>query len=250
MIAPARTAPRVRLPRSVPVLRLLHERGVVLVPQGEEGVEDCEARIETALMALFRDTHSPAAFEALHDYARFALLQRVLALARAGDDPLDLLQDAFVNIYLYAATFRDEHDRSFRVWARTIAGNVVRRSRLRGRRRSLYALPEGLQEPCDGAPGPAAEVAWREECLDLSRAWLILLLRYAAAFAELGARDRRALELVEIEGRGYREAARVLGVGLSNMKMILFRARQRIRLAVGRELAEGCGRLAARTRTA
>lgn len=226
----------VPLPRSTPIVSLLKQRGVSLKPLSGEDAEGSQARIETALMALFRDTGSEAAFEALYDYARGGLLQRVLLLARGEADPIEVVQDAFVNVYLYASSFRDEHARSFRVWSRTIAANVVRRARRRSAP-SLQALPDGLQEPADARPDPEQGAVLGEEQRLLARAWMLLLTRYAAAFEGLNARDRRALELVEIRGLTYREAARELGVGLSNMKMILFRARQRIRSAIGDELA-------------
>lgn len=228
--------PGVRLPRSTPVVRLLRQRGVALAPLDGEDNDGCQARIETALMALFRDTRSESAFEALYDYASASLLQRVLVLARGEIDPLEIVQDAFVNMYLYAKGFRDDHARSFRVWSRTIAANVIRRARRRSAP-SLQALPDGLQEPADVRPDPERDAVLSEERASLVRAWMLVLSRYAAAFDGLNARDRRALELVEIRGLTYRQAADELDVGLSNMKMILFRARQRIRAAIGIELA-------------
>jgi DNA-directed RNA polymerase specialized sigma24 family protein len=56
----------------------------------------------------------------------------------------------------------------------------------------------------------------------------LLLAAYSEAYAELSERDRRAMQLVEVEERTYRDACVLLGVGLSNMKMILFRARKRL----------------------
>jgi RNA polymerase sigma-70 factor (ECF subfamily) len=218
------------------VVRLLQKRGVRLARLEGEDSDGCRARIETALMALFRDTRSEAAFEALYDYASASLLQRVLVLARGEVDPLEVVQDAFVNVYLYAKSFRDDHARSFRVWSRTIAANLVRRARRRATA-SLQALPDGLQEPADARPDPGQGAVLTEERRALVLAWMLVLSRYAAAFEGLNARDRRALDLVEVRGLTYRDAARELGVGLSNMKMILFRARQRIRCAIGGDLA-------------
>jgi DNA-directed RNA polymerase specialized sigma24 family protein len=44
------------------------------------------------------------------------------------------------------------------------------------------------------------------------------------------------LELVEVEGQSYAEAAAQLGVSGSNMKMIMLRARQRLVAALRRSL--------------
>ena len=48
------------------------------------------------------------------------------------------------------------------------------------------------------------------------------------SLSDLAQRDRRALHLVEVEGLSYQEAGRILQVGRSNMKMIVFRSRRRI----------------------
>ena len=116
-----------------------------------------------------------------------------------------------------------------RSWARTVAANVVRRARVRSRGWSLTALPEGLDEPADVRGGPSALLAGEEQRRSLAGALVLLLLHYAAAYERLVPRDRRALQMVEVERRGYAEAGALLHVGRSNMKMIVFRARKRIR---------------------
>ena len=63
----------------------------------------------------------------------------------------------------------------------------------------------------------------------------------ARAWAELSQRDRRTLHLVEVEGLSYEEVGKLLSVGRSNLKMIVFRSRRRIarhmRLAMGRAVS-------------
>ena len=83
-----------------------------------------------------------------------------LLVGRGSDaDPQELLQDTFVNIYRYAGSFREDGGRTFRAWARTIAANVVRRARLRGRPTlSFEAMPSGTQEPADVHDGPSETV--------------------------------------------------------------------------------------------
>jgi RNA polymerase sigma-70 factor (ECF subfamily) len=185
-------------------------------------------------MLAFQESGTSSDFEALYDHSRQALLAWVTSLAagrRAGLDAAEVLQDTFVNVYRYAKSFRDHGPRSFRVWSRTIAGNLVRRGRFE-RRRSFQDMPAGLQEPTDRRAGPAAELLLAEDERLLQRAWCLLLLRYAAAFEQLNERDRAALHLIEVEGFSYQAACRELRVGLSNLKMILFRARRRIRAAI------------------
>jgi len=227
-----------RLPLHVPALRRLEARGVDLALRSGERPEDFEARIETALMVAFRDGGGAGDFEALYDYARGSLLVWIASLAagrRAGIEATDLLQDTFVNVYRYASGFKDQGPRSFRVWSRTIAGNLVRRAHFE-RNRSTQDLPEGLQEPTDRRAGPSQELVEIEDRRVVARAWMLLLARYAAAYENLSARDQRALTLIEVDGRSYQEACKELRVGLSNLKMILFRARRRIRAAIALDL--------------
>ena len=216
------------------LLHALARRGVGTERRPGEDGDAHERRLETALMALFRDTGSRAAFEALHRIAARPLYAWILHLltgrAQPGD-PAELVQDTFVNVYRYAKGFRDDGGRSFRAWAWTIAGNVVRKARSR-RALSLEAMPQGSAEPADGRAGPQRCAQARELSDELRGAWTLLLLHYSQAFAKLSARDRRALELVEVEGLSYAQAGKVLKVGRSNMKMIMFRARKRIRAHV------------------
>ena len=173
----------------------------------------------------------PECFEALYALTGPGVLQWIRGLLHQGIghlDPLELLQDTFVNVYRYPGAFRDEHAGSFRVWVRTIAGNIVRRASGRRARLSFQELPEGLQEPADFTENPERRVEDDEEERLLSMGWILFLRLYALAWEQLSQRDRRTLHLVEVEGRSYEEAGRILGVGRSNMKMIVFRSRKRI----------------------
>lgn len=229
-----------RLPCSVPVLRQLAQRGVSIALQPDEVSEDFEARIETALMVLFRDTGGRAEFDALYEYAQPSLMPWIAAhvrdhmLRRPGTrDPLELYQDTWVNIFRYAPSFRDGGPASFRVWSRTIARNLYRAQGSRRAGSSLQAFPEGLQEPADLRCGPVQLSVLHEDARTLSLAWVVLLLQYHAAWQRLAPRDRIALELVELDGLTYVEASARLRVGLSNMKMIMFRARKRLCALLG-----------------
>lgn len=241
-----------RLPRQRSVLAELAGRGVALEPVDGEEPERFEARLETALMACFRDRPCEETFEALYEYAAGELLEtvrRCIGSRRAQLDAAEVLQDVFVNVYRYAGSFRDERPKSFRVWSAVIARNVVRRKLGSRSRLSLEDLPDGWSEPADPRRGPVLRLCCEEERRGIEEAWALVLSRYLAAYELLSPRDRVALDLVEVQGLSYAEAARRLEVGLSNMKMILFRARKRVRghiaAALGGVLAAGPeGRLA------
>jgi RNA polymerase sigma factor (sigma-70 family) len=213
-----------------------------------EGPEEHENRAGTALMARYRDTRESAAFEELYALSRASVLawiKSLLGRELVHLDPNELLQDTFINVYRYPAAFRDDHPGSFRVWVRTIAGNVLRRAAAqRGR-----ALPLESEEPMelvDQKLGPVQQVDDGEATDRLRRAWVLLLCLYAQAWKELSQRDRRTLHLVEVEGLSYQEAGVLLAVGRSNMKMIVFRSRKRIARRMRDALNRATGRAPAR----
>ncbi len=204
---------------------------MVLTPGSSESQLHFDERLATALMALFRDTGETEVFDALHRLSEGAVRSWVSRIAsRMGSrcEVNDLVHDTFVNVYRYARSFRDDNAASFRVWVRTIAANMVKRSLLSRPMASLQALPEGLQEPLAAGWGPYGEAASREELRSLLAAWWLFMMQYLRAYEQLSSRDRRALDLVEVEGKTYAEAGAILAVGPSNMKMIMFRARRRL----------------------
>jgi|SRR6266850_841979 len=203
-------------------------------------VEDAQARRETRLMAVFRERRGSLEFQALYDLTSAGLQTWIAGQVRSRRlalDPVDLLQDTFVNIYRYARGFRDERSASFRVWSRRIATNVVRRASLKnGVGIACQSISDEVHEPVDRRFGPSEQASRVEEERSLGRAWMILLAHYAEAFSMLRERERNALDLIEIHGLSYAKAATELGVGPSNMKMIVFRARKRIRNEIARRL--------------
>ncbi len=240
------------------VLQRLRARGVRLEEEGHEDPAARADRFDTALMALWRDSADLRVFEELYRHARSRVLAWLRWLAKgdaASSDPLELLQDTFVNVFRYSASFRDEGPESFRRWARTVAGNVLRRSLSRSgaSRRgqfSLQALAGDRRELVDPSRGPHLRLVEGEEEAVLARTWLLFLGQYSRAYARLSARDRLALQLVEIEGLTYAQTGDRLGVSPSNMKMIMLRSRRRLlkhlraaleRGSASRATAEGLG---------
>jgi RNA polymerase sigma factor (sigma-70 family) len=218
---------------------LLAERGFRSDRRQGEADAAFRDRLDTGLMALFRDTRDPEVFDSLYEHARGRVvlwLRGLLAQHRSALDPVELLQDTFVNVFRYSRRFRSEHSASFRVWVRTIAANALRRAQAGTLAGSLQELSEGLQDPIDRRPEPARRIVEVEEGRSLRMSWLIFLDHYGRAYGELSPRDRRALELVEVRGLSYSEAGAELRVGSSNMKMIMFRSRQRIQLRMRRSM--------------
>ncbi len=193
---------------------------------------------ETSLMTVFQESRTAESFEALYRATAPGLLQWIESLFAQGrhvGDPMDAVQDTFVNVYRYAGSFRPSAAGGFRAWVRTIASNALRRARRRPR--ALGVLFSELEEtvlpdPLDLAAGPSATAQSKEAIVDLRKAYGLMLLQYAQAFETLKARDQEALTMVEVEGLNYAQVGARLGVGSSNTKMIVFRARQRLRARI------------------
>ena len=62
--------------------------------------------------------------------------------------------------------------------------------------------------------------------------WLLILGNYLTAYRRLNDRERRALQLVEVENIRYREASERLDIKLENLKMVICRARKKIFRAI------------------
>ena len=199
-----------------------------------------QRRLETALMELFRDEGSQAAFRALHALAAPQLAIWVLHCMRGRPpvvDPAEVAQDAWCAIVRYAHTFKGGSSHPFRAWARTIAANALR-ARVRWIRRMETCDHRTLSNYTDNSLGPRRRAQDAEESALLAHAMVVLLAHLGAALEGLAPRDRRILELLEIGSCSRDLVAREMGVGSSGVKMILFRARKRLALAVGKSL--GC----------
>ena len=217
------------LPKAV--RQILLERGVSLETRAEESPSSFGDRLDTALMALFRDTRNADYFEALYARSGAAVLdwlRRLLAQQRCRLDPLEVLQDTFVNVYQYSTRFRDERPESFRVWVRTIASNALCRARSQMSRRTAEPVYGKGHEAVALRAEPARRLDEEEERGRLALTWMVFLDHYSRAYSGLLARDQLALALVEVEAMSYAEAGARLRVGASNMKMIMFRARRRL----------------------
>lgn len=167
------------------------------------------------------------------DTAAFASLYRnnVAAVTRVVRDGIsdpeaaaDLVQDVFVKALERLGNLR-ERDR-FRPWLLSIARNtVVDRYRSGGRSRTSSLDAEAAAEPVAGGP-TADELA---ELADLARL-------VAGCVAGLSSRDATALSMVTHLGLGPVEVAVALGVSRDTAKVIVHRARRRLRDALSLEL--------------
>src|SRR5712691_5004059 len=150
------------------------------------------------------------AFEKLYDRHARDVYQYALALLANPADAEDATQTTFLNAY--RALLRGDHPHRPHNWLIAITHNVCRmRWRQAGHRPREVALDE--------APEP---IALDSEQPDLSE-----LLN---ALGRLTFNQRAALVQRELEGRSCKEIAETLGVSVSSVEALLFRARRHLQL--------------------
>lgn len=139
-----------------------------------------------------------------------------MSLTRNRADAEDLVQESLLRAYRAIGTFDGRYPRA---WLLTILRNTER-NRHRRRRPQLLSDPEIAEER-----GPATEadaVEKRAEDREFDAA-------VTEALEHLPENFRRVVELVDVDGLTYQEAADVLEVPLGTVMSRLHRARRRIR---------------------
>ena len=133
-----------------------------------------------------------------------------LAVLRNPADAEDVAQTTFMNAY--RAFQRGERPQNPQNWLIAIAHNVCRqRFRQSARRPAEVAYDDGVLDVVpEEDPGPSADEIQR-------------------ALGELAFNQRAALVMRELEGRSYAEIADILGVSVSAVETLIFRARRALR---------------------
>ncbi len=149
------------------------------------------------------------AFERLYRRHVRDVYHYALAVLRNPSDAEDVTQTTFMNAY--RAYERGERPDKPRNWLIAIAHNVCRqRFRQAARRPEEVALAYDPGTVVEEAEGPTPE--------ELQR-----------ALGHLPFNQRSALVLRELEGRSYVEIAQLLGVTVSAVETLIFRARRALR---------------------
>ena len=168
---------------------------------------------DEALMRAVRDgdlAKLGPLFERYH-VPLFDFLTRMTGDRAAAED---LVQDIFMRILKYRATFRDVG--SFETWLFRIARNA-RADYFRTRRRSEPLDDEAMEQP-DAIPGPARQLEADRDRIRLRRA--LLLLR----------EDKRELiVLARYQDMKYERIAELLGIEVGTVKVRIHRAVRELR---------------------
>jgi RNA polymerase sigma-70 factor, ECF subfamily len=145
------------------------------------------------------------------------LLRVALSRTRNPADAEDLVQETLLRAFRAIGSFDGAHPRA---WLLTIMRNA-QANRVRRRRPSLLRDPDAGQRLQDERDMHlSAESVVVGEAFDAT---------VADAMARLPTRFRYVVELVDIDGLSYQEAAGALGVPIGTVMSRLHRARHRIR---------------------
>lgn len=139
-----------------------------------------------------------------------------ISLTRNRADAEDLVQESLLRAYRAIESFDGRYPRA---WLLTILRNTER-NRHRRRRPELLSDPDIAEER--GPRTEADEVERRAEDREFDRA-------VTRALEHLPENFRRVVELVDVDGLTYQEAADVLDVPIGTVMSRLHRARRRIR---------------------
>jgi RNA polymerase sigma factor (sigma-70 family) len=172
---------------------------------------------DAALVKLVR-TGDTAAFEELYRTHLPAVRRTVSAELRDHQVTPDVVQEAFTRALDCLPSLRDPS--RFRPWLLSIARHVAA-DHVRARSRTPVASEDDDGEMVADTPGPA-EMA---ELADLAQ-----LVR--SGMAELSPRDATAVALVTHLGLSPNEVGAALGVTTGAAKVIVHRARRRLRAAL------------------
>jgi RNA polymerase sigma factor (sigma-70 family) len=189
--------------------------------------------LSNALMDIYRVHASAEAYSLLYElnYKVFFLIifNRIRHYSKFLD-PKDILQDVFLSIYRYPSKFRSEKENAFRNWSFSIIRNtILKHLKMRSSSEiSTDILAEVLEDK--KAKNPLAALANAESMHRFKKFYLFYLMLYIHVFNNyLSERAKQALLQVEVEGKRYREASDIMNIKLENFKMVVCRARKKIR---------------------
>jgi len=156
-------------------------------------------------------------------------------LAGNSEDAKELIQEASVRALRHWQGF--EPVKSFQAWYLAIIRNAFLDSR--GRYEARFCVP--LSAPMGGSEGGAS---WADVIADhgptaqqtAERGETVKAVQ--AALKAIGAKYQGVVRLCFMEGMGYEEAARELGIPLGTVRSRLFRARKALRRQLAQEWEE------------
>ena len=184
---------------------------------------------EKALIRAAQEGDQDAFGQLVRAYDK-SVLRLAMNLLRSPEDAQDVYQEAFLRVYRNLKSFR--FDCSFHTWLYRIVTNLcLDHMRKRKVRREESSQVEGLDGPVDRMD------TFQESRADgdPQRSLFSGELRQGIhkALSELTARERMVFELRHYQGMKLRDIGETLGTTEEAAKNCLFRATQKMRVALG-----------------
>ncbi len=160
-----------------------------------------------------------AAFRELVERHRHAVMRLAFGVLRDAAEAEDVVQDAFERVWRKAGTWRPGMGSAFFAWLARIAINLA---------------IDRKRRPAAGSLDEAAEIASDEPDSEQQAAGRQIGRRIRDALARLPERQQTAFALCQIERMSNDGAAKLLGISLGALELLLVRARKSMR----RDLAD------------
>jgi len=182
--------------------------------------------------ALIRAAQSgdQAAFEALVRKYDQSILRLAMNLLRSPEDARDIYQETFLRVHRNLNNFR--FDCSFHTWIYRIATNLcldqLRKRKVRKEEQSVLTTAEGTVDRLESVAEQRPDLDPQKQLMSGQ-----IRRRVKAALAELSPRERMVFELRHYEGLRLRNIGETLGTTEEAAKNCLFRATQKMRVALG-----------------
>jgi len=184
---------------------------------------------ETALIRAAQKGDRDAFERLVQAYDR-SVLGLALNVLRSTEDAYDIYQEAFLRVYKNLHQFR--FDCSFHTWLYRIVTNLCLDHL---RKRKVRREEQAVVETEDGPRDRLEQVREERALGDPQRSLLNRQLgaRMEAALAGLTAKERMVFELRHYQGMRLRAVGEALGTTEEAAKTCLFRATQKMRVALG-----------------
>lgn len=177
------------------------------------------------LMARFQAGDSSAMEELFGRFQKplFNFFYRMVGRRETAED---LVQETFIKLCRFGNSFRGS-DAKFTTWLYSVAGNQCRDHLRHSARRPETPMAEFEQEESENSLDeiPASNESLVEDQIVRSE----IQETIKSAINSLPEKERKAVMLREYQGLEYREIAEVLGCPIGSVKVLIFRARQRLR---------------------
>ena len=170
------------------------------------------------------------AFEQLVRLYDQSVLRLAMNLLRSPEDAQDVYQEAFLRVFRNLDNFR--FDCSFHTWLYRIVTNLcldqMRKRKVRKEEPAVLTTAEGTVDRLEAVAEQRADLDPQKYLVSGQ-----IRRRVKTALAELSPRERMVFEMRHYEGLRLRNIGETLGTTEEAAKNCLFRATQKMRLALG-----------------